>query len=260
MRPRGGVAISVLAGLVPLVAPLITPLAARAHLGHDVARAERYLKLDVAGNTARVVVSLTLGPAEGARLLQAADADGDGAVSDVERDGYLAAWGRALTGELPIEVDGERQTVSWGEPYFEPVGPVRALPVTVEMVARVELTGGRQTIRVTDGMVRREVYDRTDVAFRARDQARLVASGTDASPSEPIADLAYLPGTIGGEPVVLTAVVETPERPGEVSWRLWLSGALVLALVIGLTFWKVRTGRYSSRQRVDEAGSDTGTG
>jgi hypothetical protein len=226
-----------------LLGALALASTARAHLGHDVARAERYLKVDVAAHTARVVVSLTLGAAEGGRLLRAADADGDGLVSEAERDAYLAGWGAGLANELPIELDGERQPAVWGEPYMDPIGPVQAVPVTVEMVARVELGGGRQTLRVTDTMVRREVYDRTDVAFRARDGASLVASGLEAAPTEPVPDLAYGASEANAStPVVLAAVLETPERPGAVPWPVVI-GAIALLVIFGASVVIVRRRR-----------------
>lgn len=202
----GGVAAASLA-LASLVA-----LPAHAHLGHEVARAERYLKLDVAGRSARLVVSLTLGAREGARLLAAADTDGSGAVSEAERDAYLAEWGAGLERELPVTVDGKRIELSWGEPYMDPIGPVRPLPVTVELVARFELDGGRQTIRLEDRVVRREIYDRTDVAFRTRDDATLIASGLGEEPLNSSSPDVFF-GREQKPPVVLTAIVETPERP-----------------------------------------------
>lgn len=206
-------------------------LDARAHLGHAIARAERYLKLDVAGHEARVVVSLTLGAREGERLLEAADTSGDGRVDEAERDAYLAEWAAGLREELPVEVDGAAREITFGEPYLEPVGRVRAVPVTVELVARLPLEGGRQTVRITDRMVRREVYDRTDVAFRVRDGASLVASGAETDPGEPTADLAYGPDFREGEPVILTAIVETPARPTRPWHLVGLAGAL-LAVVL----------------------------
>lgn len=217
-----------------LLAVLLTPAPAGAHLGHEIARAERYLKLDVSGHRARVVVSITLGPIEGGRVLAAADADGDGRVSEAERDAHLAQWGAGLRDELPIELDGVRQVVSWDEPYMEPIGRVQAVPVTIELVARLELEGGRQTLRLTDAMVRREVYDRTDVAFRVRDDARLVASGAGPDPDEPELDLAFGPQTNRTPPQMLTAVLETPERASD--WPRWLLpvlGVLTLAWLLG---------------------------
>ncbi|MCZ7683347.1 MAG: hypothetical protein M5U28_32990 [Sandaracinaceae bacterium] len=132
-----------------------------------------------------MVVSLTLGAREGERLLEAADTSGDGRVDEAERDAYLAEWAAGLREELPVEVDGAAREITFGEPYLEPVGRVRAVPVTVELVARLPLEGGRQTVRITDRMVRREVYDRTDVAFRVRDGASLVASGAETDPASP---------------------------------------------------------------------------
>lgn len=214
---------------------------AHAHLGHVIARAERYVKLDLAGRSARVVVSLTLGAREGARVLAAADADSSGDVSVAERDAYLAQWGAGLEAELPLRVDGEPQALSWGEPYMAPVGAVRPVPVTVEMVARFDLGGGRQTIRLDDRATRREVYDRTDVAFRVRDGATLVASGAGEAPTEPTPDLAYAPDFDGGAPVILTAVVETPARPPEAPWTaIAIAAALALG---GLAFALVRRRR-----------------
>jgi len=185
---------------------------ASAHLGHIVLRAERYLKVDVSSTEARVVVSLTLGADEARRVMAAADADGDGTVARAEADAYMAEWGEGLETDLPISVDGETVEVAWGEPFFDPIGPVRGVPATVEMVAHVPLEEGRHRITLHDRM-RVEKYDRTDMAFRARGGARLVASGSGLSPDHVVRDLAYgreLPAaTEGGR---FTAVVELPER------------------------------------------------
>jgi len=200
---------------------------ARAHLGHEIARAERYLKLDVSGHSARIVVSLTLGQREGARVLAAADTDASGDVSEAERDAYLTQWGEGLRSELPVRVDGAPLSLVWSEPYMEPIGPVRPVAVTVELVARFELAGGRQTIRIEDRVPRREVYDRTDVAFRARDEATLIASGAGEAPTEPTPDLAYAPDVAAP---TLTAVIETPQRSTDVPWSaMAIAGGLALA-------------------------------
>lgn len=224
----------------PLAAALLAlglAAPASAHLGHVILRAERYLKLDVAGNRARVVVSLTLGEEEGRRVLEAADTDRDGEVSSPEADAYLAQWAEGLVDEVPIRVDGEPVEVAWGDGYLDPIGRVRAVPVTVEMIARFEVDGER-TVAFEDRMVRREVYDRTDVAFRAREGAALVASGAEAEPREVIEDLAYGRDFRAGEPIPLTAVVRTPERPFEVPPWLWAAGAgTALLLVVVISGW-----------------------
>ncbi len=195
-------------------------------------RAERYLKVDASASEARLVVSLTLGPSEGRRVLEAADANGDGTVTGPEADGYMAQWGDGLRTDLPVTVDGEPVEVVWAEPYFDPVGAVRPTSLSVEMVARVPLDAGRHTVRVADRM-RRDAFDRTDVAFRARDGAVLVASGLDPSPRDATPVLAYgpeLPGPEGG--LVLTSVVDVPGLTSEraVPWYAWAGGAAALAL------------------------------
>lgn len=232
-----------LGALVVLLACAL-PCTARAHLGHVIARAERYIKLDVAGNEARIVVSLSLGEREGLRVLEAADTSGDGTVDEVERDAYLAQWAEGLRTELPVEVDGTARELAWGEPYLDPVGRVRAVPVTVELVARLPLEGGRQGVTITDRMVRREVYDRTDVAFRVRDGASLIASGAEPEPSAPTPELAYPADFHEGEPVVLIAILETPARAARPPWHLvGLAGALLAVAIFVIVLRRHRARR-----------------
>jgi hypothetical protein len=210
----------------------LAPGVAHAHLGHEIASAERYIKLDVAGHGARIVVSLTLGPDEGRRVLESADTNHDRTVSEAERDAYLASWGEGLSREVPVLVDGERRELEWGEPYMEPIGPVTRALVTVEMVARIELDGGDELVRIEDRMVRREVYDRTDVAFRARERAELIASsvGEEARPTELTADASYDGGFMRGEPVPILAIVRTEEKPPLLPWPV-IAGGLALIVI-----------------------------
>lgn len=217
---------------------------AAAHVGHVILSAERYLKLDVSGHDVRVVVSLTLGPAEGRRVLEAADSSGDADVSAAESETYLAAWAEGLQGELPLSLDGEALELTWAEGYFEPNGPVRQAAVTVEMVARFELSGGDQTVRLIDSMVRREVFDRTDVAFQIRGDAELVSSGVEGQIDGPTPEFSY-PGTFQeGEDVVLLATLRTPERELDAQTEAWPAGiAAVLLVVLGAGAVAWRRGR-----------------
>ncbi|NOY92858.1 MAG: hypothetical protein GXP55_16865 [Deltaproteobacteria bacterium] len=160
-----------------------------AHLGHVVQRAERYLKLDLHPHSMRLVVSLTLGPGEMGRVLAAADANSDSTVSPEEANAYLLDWGRGLTRELPVKVDGEPVPVRYADAYFDPVGPVRSVAGTVEMVGHIELSAGEHRIEVSDQM-RRQTFDRTDVSFQARDGVELLASGL-AAPSSIERRLSY---------------------------------------------------------------------
>jgi len=161
---------------------LLLPAIASAHLGHVVQRAERYLKVDLQPRELRLVVSLTLGPSEMARVLDAADTDHDRDVSRAEADAYLDQWGRGLADELPVQVDGQRVSLSYRDAYFDPIGPVRAQAGTVEMVGHVELSGGEHSLELRDGM-RVATFDRTDVTFQARDGVELLASGLQGATS-----------------------------------------------------------------------------
>jgi hypothetical protein len=163
---------------------------ASAHLGHVILRAERYLKLDATDRDTRLVVSLTLGPDEGARILAEADANADHTVSSSESDAYLAQWGQGLVTDVPIEIDGAPYVPTWTEGYMEPIGPVTAHALTVEITAHLPATGPEHVLQFRDRM-RREVFDRTDVAFRAHDGAELIASGGGEAPTELTRDIAF---------------------------------------------------------------------
>lgn len=191
----------------------IVPLAiARAHLGHVILRGERYLKLDASDEDTRLVVSLMLGPQEGERVLDAADTDGDGEVTRPEADAYLAQWGEGLREEVPIELDAEPlEDPRWTDAWLEPIGRVRRVGLTVEMVAHIPTGRREHTIAYEDHMVRRETFDRTDVAFQAHDGAELLACGPGDAPAdcnEP--EIALVRGAAA--PTRFTARIRYPRR------------------------------------------------
>ena len=222
------------------VALVLVPMVAHAHLGHVILRAERYLKLDASEDDTRIVVSLTLGPSEGARVLGAADANGDHVVSQAESDAYLAQWGDGLVADLPIEIDGAPFTATWTEGYMEPIGPVAATPLTVEITAHLPLTRREHVVRFRDHM-RREVFDRTDIAFRAHDGAELAACGPGEEPTGLQNDLGFASaGPATDTPDVFAARVRYPRRSdtSASSFALPIGGA-ALALVL-VAIWRRR--------------------
>jgi hypothetical protein len=205
---------------------------ARGHIGHVITRAERYLKLDATEADTRFVVSLTLGAAEGRQVLALADTDESGAVDEAEMGAYLASWSEGLRTELPIEVDGAPLEVTWGEGWMDPIGAVRSAPVTVEMVAHLPLTEREHRVVVRDRMVRREVFDRTDVAFRAHDGAELVRCGPSAEPPDVEDDAAFLTG--GAALDLMTADLRFVRRSATSPRALGLGGGLVVLVVLVL--------------------------
>ena len=211
---------------------LAIPGATRAHVGHVIARAERYIKLDIGGRDARVVVSLSLGRDVGRGVLQTADSDGDGEVSAEESERYLEEWAAGLADELPVRVDGRAVPLAWRDGFFEPIGEVRATPATLELVGHFRLTGGEQTVRIEDAMVRREVFERTDVRFQCRDGAELIASGLEEEPTVPQIDLAYTPFADPSSAPPLVARVRTPVPDGP-AWPIigLIFGALLAAAI-----------------------------
>lgn len=206
---------------------------AHAHVGHVILRAERYLKLDATDADTRLVVSLTLGPEEGRRVLASADADSDGEVSAAESEAYLAEWAAGLRTEIPVDVDGARAELEWTDGWLEPIGPVVRTPLTLELVAHLPTAGMEHVVTFRDEMVRREVYDRTDIAFRGHQGAELVRSGIGESPEGIEEDLG-LSGLERAE--VFTARIRYPRR----TWlstlpRTWLAaggGGIALVVVV----------------------------
>jgi len=246
-------------GVAAVLALLAATSSASAHIGHVITRAERYLKLDATDVDARFVVSLTLGAAEGRSVLALADTDESGSVEEAEMTSYLASWAEGLRTELPIEVDGAPLEVSWTDGWMDPIGPVRAVPVTVEMVAHLPLSARAHRVVVRDRMVRREVFDRTDVAFRAHDGAELVRCGPSAEPPDVEADAAFL---TGGAPLdVLTAELRFPRRSATSPRALGVGGGLVVAvLLVIVEVWRRRGQRPARGQAVTPASASERTG
>jgi hypothetical protein len=224
-------------------------LPVRAHIGHVVERAERYLKLDVTPGDARFVVSLTLGPTEMERVLGAADADDDGRVTEGEAEAYVRTWGEGLDDVLTVRVDGELDAFSWGEPFLQPIGDVRPVGGSVELVGHVELGAGRVAIVIEDRMARPAI-ERTDVSLETRNGVRLVAAGPGADPAGIEPRFAFGPGA--PRPVVFAAIVETeasliPARRHE-SALGWVLAAMTATGV--LAFVAMRLGRaFHARRR-----------
>jgi len=209
---------------------------AHAHVGHVILRGERYLKLDATDDDTRLVVSLTLGPDEGRRVLEAADADADGEVTTAESEAYLAQWATGLVTEVPVTIDGAPADVTWTDGWLEPTGPVVRTPLTLELVAHLPTDGMEHVVSFRDAMVRREVYDRTDVAFRGHEGAELVVAGIGEAPVDVEEELA-LTGREGAE--VFTARIRYPERtwigtrpPAQIGAAL--GGVAVVIVAIGV--------------------------
>ena len=217
---------------------LAVPALAFAHLGHDVARAERYLKIEVSERGARFVVSLTLGPAEMAALLARADADSDGEVTEAEAEAYMGQWGDGLRTDLPVTVDGSPVTLEWAEPFFDPIGAVRRVRGSVELVAFHELDGGVHDIELTDAMIL-ESLERTDVRLAVEAPVRLLDAGpVGRRDAEPIEDFYYGNDSRRAPDAVAMRV----ELPGPPNWQkaAFAGAAAVSVLLALLAWWRVQ--------------------
>ena len=182
---RRDLPIGVVLAAVLAVAVLAPATPASAHLGHVVARAERYLKLDVGAGSLRVVVSLSLGAAEMVKVLRAGDRNADGRLEEDEAQGYLRMWAGGLAEEVKVEIDGRSLDLTWADGFLEPVGPVIASAGTVEMVGTAVVPVGDHQLVLLDRMPS-GAFDRTDVVFQGRDGARVLASGVGPAPTEKV--------------------------------------------------------------------------
>ena len=248
-RARARCSAVLLACTVYLLGGWFLPSVGLAHLGHVIQQAERYIKLDVSGYRVRVVVSLTLGAQEMSRVMHQADTDQNGWVSPGERDAYMALWGDGLREELRISVDGTLVEVLYGEAFMQPIGPVSAVDGAVEMVGEFVLDGGEHLVSVADDMPR-DAFDRTDLSFRARDAATLLASGIGEFPTELTEH-----GSVHRDtpyPEAFSMRVRVPYRPRTFGERLrvmapWI-GLVVVLLGAALWHWlKRRDGPRSRR-------------
>lgn len=213
---------------------------AHAHLGHLVLRAERYVKIDAAPGEVRVVVSLMLGPTETRGAIEPADTDEDGSVSRVEADAYLLGWAAELKNEIVISVDGAPAAeVVWRDGVLEPIGPIAAQPLTVEMIAHVAIRGGEHRVAVRDTMDLAR-FERTDVAFHARDGATLVRAGLGAEPRELERELSFGREFSPTRGRVFTSVIATPEDPTSPLWFVAIGAALLAITAVVVVVVKRR--------------------
>lgn len=186
------------------------PPDAAAHSGHEVLRAERYLKLEATDAGLRFVISISYGVEEMLRVARIADEDQDGVVTQREADRYMQDWGEVLRRELPVRVDGSFVRVPWAESFFDPIGRITPRTGTVELSAHVHLMPGRHFVVVTDQM-RFEAFDRTDVTFGARDGGTLINAGPSDAPTELVQTLAYGRGADIARVRVLGMTIELPQ-------------------------------------------------
>jgi hypothetical protein len=193
-----------------------------------VVSAERYLKLDVAGADARLVVSLTFGELAMARVRQAADRDADGRVSAAESEVYLAAWRRDLQQEIVVELDGSPVALDWRDAYLALTGEV----ATAEMVGHFSFDDtGAQAVLVRDRMPKAP-FERTDVGFIAREGAELLRSGQGENPTGRVQALVFGPNT--ADELVLSVVVRVPmiDRSSTSRPAIALAIATVAAVIL----------------------------
>lgn len=202
---------------------------ADAHVGHVVSRAERYIKFDVRPDGLRLVVSMSYGPAQSLLAMRDGDANEDGELTQAEADGYMERWTDALAEGLVVSVNGQPQPMVFAEPYFDPLGTVRAAPGAVEAVAMLQLSPGSYTVEVEDRMATRNV-DRTDVVFRAATGGELLGGGRDEALPEPSA-VAYGPSN---DPIRLVCEMHVPGVP---LWAYGVAGSILCLLLLGLWIW-----------------------
>jgi hypothetical protein len=222
-----------------MLAPCGPTSTASAHLGHEVKRAERYLKLDLREREVRLVVTLTLGETEGEALMRAADDDGDRRVSELEAERHLEAWAAALGDELILTAGGERVALTFGDGFFDPKGPVRRVVATLEMVGRGRLPSGVYPLELEDRMANRNVFERTDVILVATPPVEILGDGFGEPERPPRGAYAFSPERA---PERISLEVRSPARALWKLVRVIFIGAMVM-VGLGLHLYSRRRRR-----------------
>ncbi len=200
---------------------------ASAHLGHVVENAERYVKLDAHEGELRVVVSITLGAAEGRRALDAADTNEDGRLDDAEVDAHVRGYADTLDRDLRLTIDDAPMPWRLASLRISPRGP--AVPRAVEFEVRQTLREGTHRLTLHDSG-EGPSFDRTDVALHAREGARLEASGAGATLRTPaLRRISYAPPS--GPRHIASARFWVPAAPVD---RAPMGWALLVCLGVGI--------------------------
>lgn len=86
---------------------------ARAHVGPSVRENNRYLKLTLLGNRARLLYTYYVGEVPGARLRPRLDKNGDGVLSDAEARAFGDEVAATVASNLELTVDGAPVAITW---------------------------------------------------------------------------------------------------------------------------------------------------
>lgn len=246
-RARGPMrALVGVAGLA-LVASLSS--AAGAHIGHPDVRAERYLKLDLAG-TPRLVYTLALGRVAATAERKRADRDSDGRVDEPEAAAAASALGAAIAREVSICAGETLASASCRSLSAEATslasasgwGGEGAGTLVLEWETRLALSRGDAVVRVDD-RYRPGWIDRTDVAIVGPTDGPLVHAGPVGT-SALTTEMSWIDSALGEKPISFFAERKPRRAPTAGLVALFVAGASAGGL---FALWRVVASRRARR-------------
>jgi hypothetical protein len=140
-------------GLVAALAVALLPRAGRAHPEVSPQLVNRYLSLIVVGGRLEFFVTLLYGALPGAEARKALDRDGDGRISEAERQQGQAGWKRRAAELAILTVDGAPVSLSdaTADVQLGPDSGVGPSPLVVEVYGAQPLPEGTRRLRLEPG-------------------------------------------------------------------------------------------------------------
>jgi len=188
---------------------------ALAHPDHGPTMGERYLRLEVDEDRARLVYGLTYTARFGRNVRAARDQNSDGRIDEGEHSAIAREHARSIGAGVEARVDGQVQTISWAETYVGPVdGPITATPLAIESSGTIALDSEATHLSIHDGAEFEGVY-RTSAEIEAVRGVELTAAGRGLEPSGRVVRTTFLDMPSAGQPAVrvLSARFTRPLHP-----------------------------------------------
>jgi hypothetical protein len=229
----------------------LLPAAARAHPEVSPQLVNRYLSLIVAGERLEFFVTLLYGALPAAELRKGLDQDGDGRISEPERQRAQGAWQRRAGELATLTVDGVpiRLADATADLQLGPDSSAGAAPLVVEVYGSRPVPQGTRQVRLEPGWDPPRLGE-TELMLDLSPGWELVASRQGQGPDQQLTRYKLEgPRTAAFQDRSVTFVVRSapvPARRAPIAGLAAIAGSMA---VIGLTLEILRRRREATRPR-----------
>lgn len=211
-----------------------------AHPNHGPAWGERYLKLEISSEGARVVYGLTFSARYGIKVRRMADEDRDGVITTSESEHFGARFIEGLERDVRFDVDESRRHLSFSSPFVAGLESPRGRgPVALESAAKLSLNPGSRRFVLTDASEFEGIY-RTTAKLVVSDDVKMIRCGRGPRPARKELRLVFLdlPEEGAPPPRIITAEVELPRdavilSPHLLMWIVICTVGVLLTVATG---------------------------